>query len=180
MKAVYLPLTLLVAAPLLLAAGPALRSTPDLGKAEGRCRAGESGPALLVEAVGLKDRTGNLKLEVYPSNDKDFLADDNVLVAAGKVFRRVEVPTPDSGPAVLCVRIPGPGSYSVSVLHDRDTNRKFGWKIDGIGFSGNPKLGWSKPKASAARVVVTGGGVSRIKVVMNYKSGLGVGPIKQK
>ena len=46
MKAVYLSLTLLVAAPLLVANGPALRSTPDLGKAEGRCRAGESGPAL--------------------------------------------------------------------------------------------------------------------------------------
>lgn len=180
MKAVYLSLTLLVAAPLLVANGPALRSTPDLGKAEGRCRAGESGPALMVEAVGLKDRTGNLKLEVYPSNDKDFLADDNVLVAAGKVFRRVEVPTPRSGDAVLCVRIPGPGSYSVSLLHDRDTNRKFGWKIDGIGFSGNPKLGWSKPKAAKARVVVTSGGITRVKVVMNYKSGLGVGPIKQK
>ena len=162
MKAVYLSLTLLVAAPLLVANGPALRSTPDLGKAEGRCRAGESGPALMVEAVGLKDRTGNLKLEVYPSNDKDFLADDNVLVAAGKVFRRVEVPTPDSGPAVLCVRIPGPGSYSVSLLHDRDTNRKFGWKIDGIGFSGNPKLGWSNPKAAKSRVVVTSGGITRV------------------
>lgn len=180
MKPVYLSLALVVAAPLLVANGPALRSTPDLGKAEGRCRAGESGPALMVEAMGLKDRTGNLKLEVYPSNDNDFLADDNVLVAAGKTFRRVEVATPDSGAAVLCVRIPGPGSYSVSLLHDRDTNRKFGWKIDGIGFSGNPKLGWSKPKASKARVVVTSGGITRIQVTMNYRSGLGVGPIKKK
>ncbi|MBN8502442.1 MAG: DUF2141 domain-containing protein, partial [Sphingomonadales bacterium] len=127
----------------------------------------------------LKDRSGKLKLEVYPSNDTDFLADDNVLVAAGKTFRRVEVDTPNSGAAVLCVRIPGPGTYSVSVLHDRDNNRKFGWKIDGIGFSGNPKLGWSKPKASKARVVVNGAGVSRITVVMNYKSGLGVAPLKK-
>lgn len=181
MKAVYLSLTLLVAAPLLVANGPALRSTPDLGKAEGQCRPGESGPALMVQAVGLKDRTGKLKLEVYPSNDKDFLADDNVLVAAGKTFRRVEVATPQGGgDPVLCIRIPGPGSYSVSLLHDRDSNRKFGWKIDGIGFSGNPKLGWSKPKAAKARVVVNGGGLTRISVVMNYKSGLGVGPIKKK
>lgn len=179
MKPVFVPLTLAVVAPLLVAAGPAIRSTPDLGKAEGRCRPGESGPALLVEAAGLKDRSGKLKLEVYPSNDTDFLADDNVLVAAGKTFRRVEVDTPNSGAAVLCVRIPGPGTYSVSVLHDRDNNRKFGWKIDGIGFSGNPKLGWSKPKASKARVVVNGAGVSRITVVMNYKSGLGVAPLKK-
>ena len=164
---------------LLLAAGPALQSSPDLGKAEGRCRPGEGGPALLVEAVGLKDRTGQMKLEVYPANDIDFLADDNVLIAAGKTFRRVEIATPQSGDVVLCVRLPGPGTYGVTVLHDRNSDRRFSWKIDGIGFSANPKLGWSKPKASSARVVVTGGGVSKISVVMNYKSGLGVAPLKQ-
>lgn len=174
------PAVLVAMVPVLLAAGPALRSTPDLGKAEGRCRPGESGPALMVEAVGMKDRSGTMKLEIYPANDQDFLADDNVLVAAGKTFRRVEMATPASGPVVLCVRIPGPGTYAVSVLHDRDSNRKFGWKIDGIGFSGNPKLGWSKPKASSARMLVKSGGVSRISVTMNYKSGLGVGPLKTK
>jgi uncharacterized protein (DUF2141 family) len=159
------PLLLVATVPLLLAAGPALRSTPDLGKAEGRCRAGESGPALLVEATGMKDRTGKMKLEVYPANDQDFLADDNVLIAAGKTFRRVEVDTPASGPVVLCVRIPGPGTYAVTLLHDRDSNRKFGW---------------SKPKASSARMLVKSGGVSRISIVMNYRSGLGVGPLKTK
>lgn len=179
MKRVYLPLFLGAAVPLLMAAGPIMPSSPDLGKAEGRCRPGESGPALLVEAVGLKDRTGNLKLEVYPANEKDFLADDNILLSEGKTFRRVEMPTPDSGPAVVCVRIPGPGVYSVSLLHDRDSNRKFGWKVDGIGFSGNPKLGWSKPSAAKARVHVVGGGVSKISIVLNYKSGLGVAPLKQ-
>lgn len=174
------PVVLAATVPLLLAAGPALRSSPDLGKAEGRCRAGESGPALLVEATGLKDRSGTMKLEIYPANEQDFLADDNVLIAAGKTFRRVEMATPASGAVVLCVRIPGPGTYAVSLLHDRDSNRKFGWKIDGIGFSGNPKLGWSKPKASSARMLVKSGGVSKISIVMNYKSGLGVGPLKTK
>ena len=173
------PLVLALVLPLLLAAGPALQSSPDLGKAEGRCRAGESGPALLIEATGMKDRSGNMKLEVYPGNDQDFLADDNVLVAAGKTFRRVEVPTPQSGAVVLCVRLPGPGLYAVSVLHDRNMDRRFQWKIDGIGFSGNPHLGWSKPKAGSARVAVNGGGVSKISVMMNYKKGLGVGPLKQ-
>lgn len=175
MKLLVLP----AGAMLLLAAGPALQSSPDLGKAEGRCRPGEGGPALLVEAVGLKDRTGQMKLEVYPANDIDFLADDNVLIAAGKTFRRVEIAMPQSGDVVLCVRLPGPGTYGVTVLHDRNSDRRFSWKIDGIGFSANPKLGWSKPKASSARVVVNGGGVSKISVVMNYKSGLGVAPLKQ-
>ena len=171
---------LALAMPLLLAAGPAINSSPDLGKAEGRCRPGESGPALLIETTGMKDRSGNMKLEVYPGNDQDFLADDNVLVAAGKAFRRVEVPTPQTGPVVVCVRLPGPGTYAVSMLHDRNVDHRFGWKIDGIGFSSNPKLGWSKPKAAASRMVVTSSGVSRISVIMNYKSGLGVAPLKQR
>lgn len=172
------PLAVTLVLPLLLAAGPALKSTPELGKAEGRCRAGEPGPALLVEAAGMKDRTGNMKLEIYPGNDQDFLADDNVLVAAGKTFRRVEVPVPQAGPVVLCVRIPGPGTYAVSVLHDRNMDRRFQWKIDGIGFSSNPKLGWGKPSVKNSRVVVNSGGVSKIAVVMNYRNGLGVAPLK--
>ncbi|MBS0476117.1 MAG: DUF2141 domain-containing protein [Proteobacteria bacterium] len=166
--------------PLPVAAQPSIPSTPDLGKAEGRCRAGESGPALLVDVEGLKDRKGNLKLEVYPSNDDDFLADDNVLVSAGKTFRRVEVPVPASGEVQVCVRIPGPGSYSISLLHDRDANRKFGLSVDGIGFSGNPRLGVRKPKAAATRLAVNSSGMSRTTIVMNYRTGLmSFGPLKR-
>lgn len=155
----------------------AIPSTPDLGKAEGQCRANERGPAFEVEVVGLKDRIGKLKLEVYPAIDKDFLADDNVLVAAGKTFRRVEVPVPDAGMPKLCIRVPGPGPYAVSLLHDRDNDRKFNWRIDGIGFSGNPKLGWGKPNV---RTVATaaGGGMTPLRIVMNYRNGLGVAPLK--
>lgn len=171
---------LCLALPLIVAASPALRSTPDLGKAEGRCRPGEPGPALLVNIVGLKDRAGLLKLEVYPSNDHDFLADDNVLIAAGKTFRRVEQPVNAAGNVQICVRIPGPGVYSISVLHDRDSNHKFGLSVDGIGFSGNPKLGLSKPKAANARVKVTSDGISQTTVIMNYRKGLfSFGPLKQ-
>jgi uncharacterized protein (DUF2141 family) len=150
----------------------------DLGKAEGRCRPGEQGPAFLVEVAGLKDRKGNLKLEVYPANDTDFLEDDKILVRAGKTFRRVEVPVPADGR--LCVRLPGPGRYAVSVLHDRDANRKFGLSTDGIAFAGNPKLGMSKPKAANASATA-GSGPTRIRVVMNYRTGLvSFGPLKRK
>lgn len=170
-------LALVATLPLLAAAAPVtLRSTPDLGKAEGRCRAGESGPAFLVEVQGLKDRTGNLKLEVYPANDRDFLADDNLLVAAGKTFRRVEVAVPASGNPTLCVRLPGPGRYGVTVLHDRDSNRKFGWRVDGIGFASNPRLGLGKPKAANASATA-GNSPTRIEIVMNYQRGLGMRPL---
>lgn len=161
---------------LLLVGATTLPSSPDLGKAEGRCRADEPGPALLISAVGLKDHKGNLKLEIYPSNDSDFLQDDNILIMAGKVFRRVEVPVPAQAEPQLCVRIPGPGAYSVVLLHDRDSNRRFNWTHDGIGFAGNPKLGWSKPKAAATRVNA-GAGLTRVPIVLNYRHGLGVAPL---
>jgi uncharacterized protein (DUF2141 family) len=165
----------LIGSPLLVAAS--IQSTPDLGTAEGRCRSDESGPSFLVNVEGLKDRSGKLKLEVYPANDADFLEDDNILISAGKTFRRVEKIVPASGAVRLCVRVPAAGSYAVSLLHDRDGNRKFGWRIDGIGFAGNPRLGWSKPAASAATAVARSG-PTQIEIVMNYRRGLAMRPIK--
>lgn len=169
---------LLLAAAALVMGNAPLRSTPDLGKAEAQCRPNESGPALMVDIAGLKDHSGQLKLEVYPANDADFLADDNLLIMAGKTFRRVEMPVPAVPVPRLCVRVPGPGLYAVSVLHDRDGNRKFNWTRDGIGFSDNPKLGWSKPKARSV-AAQAGGGLTPLRIVLNYRNGLAsVGPIK--
>ena len=143
----------------------------ELGKAEGRCRPGENGPALLVSVVGLKDRAGNLKLEVYPANDQDFLQDDKILIAQGKTFRRVEEAVPAGGTPTLCIRLPGPGRYGVSLLHDRDANHKFNLSGDGIGFAGNHRLSWSKPKAAASSVVA-GAGLTQVPIVLNYRRGL--------
>lgn len=163
------PLLLLAALPLLTA--NYIPSGPDLGKAEGQCRPNEPGPALMVEVVGIKDRTGKLKLEVYPGVEGDWLADDNVLLMAGKTFRRVEVPVPADRNPHLCIRIPGPGTYGVALLHDRDGNHRFNWQHDGIGFSANPKLGFSQPKANKVAVQV-GGGITPLRIVMNYRTGL--------
>lgn len=166
----------MIASLLFLAAIP---SSPDLGKEAARCRPSEHGPAFLVEIKGLKDRKGRLKLEVYPANDRDFLADDNVLVEQGKTFRRVEVDVPSKAEPELCVRLPGPGEYAVSLLHDRDGNRKFGWRTDGIGFAGNPKLGWGKPDVTDASAHADAG-LNRITIVMNYRRGLAMRPLDRK
>lgn len=168
MRSWLLPALLLVPA----AASAQLPSSPSLGIAEGRCRSGEAGPALMINVVGLKDRSGTMKAELYPATDTDFLADDNVLLNAGKTFRRVVVDVPAAGSVVLCMRVPGPGVYGLSMLHDRDANRKFGLSTDGVGFGSNPdRLGPSKPKIAVGRVTA-GSGLTRVNVRMLYRRGL--------
>ena len=177
-RATALVLATLAGAAWAESARPIAIPSRDLGKAEGRCRAGEAGPAVLVTISGLKDRTGLLRAELYPDDDDDFLQDDKILVREGKTFRRVEIAVPRSGPAQLCVRVPGPGAYTLSLLHDRDSNLKFSLSGDGIGFPNNPKLGFSKPKATSV-AFVAGSGLTTIGIVMNYRRGLfGFGPIK--
>lgn len=161
----------MIAASLLLAAAAGLRSSPSLGMAEGRCRPDERGPAIVVTMTGLKNRSGLARVELYPDDDRDFLADDNVLIGQGKLFRRAEIKVPEAGPVELCIRVPAPGRYAMAVLHDVDANRKFSLSIDGIGFPGNPKLGWSKPRAAQA-AVWAGEGITRLSVRMNYRRGL--------
>lgn len=163
---------------LALAAPVALVSEPNLGVAEGQCREGQQGPSFVVTVLGLKDRKGSLKLELYPSNDADFLQDDNRLLNANKVFRRVVAPIPISGAPKLCIRAPSPGPYSLALLHDRDNNHKFNLTSDGIGFPGDPHLSWSKPKAAAARAIA-GAGATPLSIRLQYRTGLlTFGPIR--
>jgi uncharacterized protein (DUF2141 family) len=97
---------------------------------------------------------------------------------AGKVFRRVEGAVPADHIPHICVRLPGPGRIGVLVLHDRDSNHHFNYQRDGIGFSRNPSLGLSQPRAESVAINV-GPGVTPVRVVMNYRNGLlSFGPIK--
>lgn len=144
---------------------------PDYGIAEGECRPHEKGPAIVATAVGLKDRKGVLRLELYAPVDGEWLKDDRDLVRDGKVFRRAVIPVPPSGPVELCVRVPRPGDWSLALIHDRAGAKKFKLSTDGIGFGGNPRLGLSQPKAEAAEVAV-GSGITRVNIVLNYRRGL--------
>lgn len=143
------------------------------------CAEGSTSPALLAWFDGLKDRRGKLRLELFPSNDDDFLEDDFELESAGKPFRRIEVATPASGQVALCIKLPRAGRYSFAMIHDRDGKRKFSFSVDGVGFPGNPKLGWGKPKASKAALTL-GDGVTEIRVRLNYFKGIGFSPVKEK
>ena len=142
-----------------------------LGSDAAACSPG-GGPAILAQIAGLKDRKGRIKLELYPAEEGDFLADDSVLLAAGKTFRRVWTTIPASGPVAVCIRVPRPGRYALFVTHDRDGKNKFNFFADGAGFPGPGKLGMSRPKLQRALVDVGPGTADRV-VQMQYLHGLG-------
>ena len=135
-------------------------------------------PAIRATIVGLKDRTGRLKLELYPANDNDFLRDDTLLVRENKVFRRVWATTPASGDVALCIRVPAPGRYALLFTHDRDGKNKFNFWRDGAGFPSNTKLGRSRPKLAQA-VIDVGRGMTTTTIRAQYLRGLsGFGPVE--
>jgi uncharacterized protein (DUF2141 family) len=147
---------------------------PDL--VDGSCAAG-SGPRIRVNVLGLKDRSGRLKLELYPANDGDFLKDDRDLVKEGKPFRRVWAPTPASGAVTLCIRAPTAGRWALLFTHDRDNKNKFNFWQDGAGFVSAQRLGRSRPKLDQAEINVGASGTA-VTVRAQYLRGLaGFGPI---
>ena len=166
-----LPALLLAAAP---PPAPAM-SGGVIGSDAAACTGG--GPAVLAQITGLKDRKGELKLELYPANEEDFLKDDRDLIKQGKLFRRIRVPTPASGPVAMCMRVPHPGRYAVLFTHSRDGKNKFSVWSDGAGFVGTANLGRSRPKLAQAIVDVPAG-VKTVTMRAQYLRGLsGFGPI---
>ena len=143
---------------------------------DGSCASG-SGPQLRVNVTGLKDRTGRLKLELYPPNETDFLRDDTNLKRENKPFRRVWVNTPASGAVSVCIRAPSAGQWAVLFTHDRDGKNKFNFWQDGAGFPSNQRLGRSRPKVRQALVNIPAAG-GQITVRAQYLKGLGgFGPL---
>ena len=165
-RAVLFALLMAGSAALPLAAAPAAM----LGEDAAACRSG--GPAIRVDIVGLKDRTGGLKLELYPATPEDFLKDDRDLIRQGKVFRRIRVPTPAVGPVSMCISVPQPGRYALLFTHDRDGKNKFNFWADGAGFPSNTKLGRAKPKLAQAIITVPRG-VATTRIRAQYLRGLG-------
>jgi uncharacterized protein (DUF2141 family) len=165
-------LALLAAALPLAAAAPAAAQDP----VDGSCAAG-AGPRLYVNVTGLKDRSGRLKLELYPANETDFLRDDTNLKREGKPFRRVWSAAPAGDPVRLCIRAPSAGQWALLFTHDRDGKNKFNFWKDGAGFPSNQRLGRNRPKVRQALVNVPASG-GQITVRAQYLKGLGgFGPL---
>jgi uncharacterized protein (DUF2141 family) len=153
--------------------------TPTAAETIGGCTISTTSPTLIITVVGLKDRNGRLRAELYPDNDTDFLADNDLLVKQGKPFRRVDLELPKTTGTTLCMNTPPPGIYAFSVLHDRNLNLKFDVFGDGVGFAGNPPLGRAKPRAAQARIHLVPG-ANRLTIRLNYLRGFSFSPLPMK
>lgn len=158
--------------PLLGAAAHAGALGPDAAA----CSAGSAKDAVLLTVDGFKNREGTLRVELWPGTEADFLRNHHELVAEGKAYHRVTVPVPQSGPARVCVPLPGPGTYALGAFHSPSGVRKFNWRRDGATFTRNPRVGLSKPKVEDVAVTY-GHGVSKDSVTLNYLRGLAFRPI---
>jgi len=157
----------LTAAALAFAAPTAAEAA--LGPDAAFCRNGAGEPAVLVNIEGFKQRSGKLRVQLYNA--------DSSFLAKGKWLRRIDVPVTGSGPMKVCVSVPKPGNYAIAVRHDTKANGS-DWN-DGGGFSRNPKISLLdlKPKANEVAISV-GSGVKPIGVVLNYRQGLSIGPVR--
>ncbi len=132
---------------------------------------GGAGPAVLAKVDGFKARTGNLRVQVYGGNPEDFLA-------KGRYVKRIDLPVTRAGAMEVCVALPGPGNYAVAVRHDVDGSGKSGWN-DGGGFSRNPHISLFDLKPDYDKVVIAVGERAKpVDIVLNYRTGLSIGPVK--
>ena len=159
------------------AAATMAQPAPIMGSDAAACAVDARDTAALIEVGGLKDRTGVMRIELYPDNADEFLGDRHKLVAQGKTFRRIETALPETGPVRVCIKLPGPGRYAVAVVHQRGATRSFTFTKDGIGFPNNPKLYLSKPDVTKVAMTFPSG-VTQVPVIFNYKSGLAMKPLK--
>lgn len=161
----------LMLAPALLAAPvPILaEGLVTTGTDEKECAAGKS--AYLVTVRGFSSDVGNVRVQLYRTDNGTFLEKGDWLVRAER--RR------DGKPHMrFCIPAPGPGRYGIAVRHDANNNGKGDWS-DGGGFSRNPGLSVFKLKPDAANVEVR---VEHqpvpVDVVMQYRSGLSIKPLR--
>lgn len=164
-----------VIAVLLAAAVAAAQEPGPLAIQDPLCT-GHEGPRAIVEVSGFKDRTGRLRVELYPAAAEDFLAPGRKLVAEGKVFVRIDIPMPQEDNPSVCMPLPDVGKFAMAILHDRNASGRLDPFSDGYGFPNNPRLGYKKPDVSAATFTAAAP-VTVIPVILNYWNGFSARPI---
>ena len=132
------------------------------------CARGGS-PAVLVHVSGLKNGTGEVRVQAYGPGAGKYLK-------KGAWAGRVDVPLAGRRSLDVCLPLPAAGTYSVAVRHDSNANKKSDWN-DGAGFSRNPRLSLIGRPSFGATAIPVASGPARIRVMISYRQGMKVGPI---
>lgn len=131
----YLPPVLII----FLLAVTAARAQPP---ADRTCRA-EDPVRLQIRVTGLRSARGTVTLILYGDRDEDFLK-------KGGRLSRVRAPA-QTGEISVCIPVPAPGSYAISLYHDEDANKKLtknwlGLPVEGYGFSRDAAVSYRLPE----------------------------------
>lgn len=141
-----------------------------LGPDPAACRPGAGHPAFLVTVNGFKARTGRIRVQLYRANEE--------FLASGRYLQRIDEPVSARGAMRFCVTPPSPGRYAIAIRHDVDGNGHSGWN-DGAGFSRNPDISLTHLRPDADDVAVRAGrGAVPVNIVLNYRFGLSVRPVR--
>ena len=132
------------------------------------CAQGGS-PAVLVHVSGLKNGAGQVRVQAYGPGAAKYLK-------KGEWAGRVDVPLGGRRSLDICLPLPAAGHYSVAVRHDSNANKKSDWN-DGAGFSRNPRLSLLGRPSFGQTAIAVPRGPAKIRVVINYRRGMKVGPI---
>ena len=132
------------------------------------CARGGS-PAVLVHVSGLKNGAGQVRVQAYGPGAAKYLK-------KGEWAGRVDVPLGGRRSLDICLPLPAAGHYSVAVRHDSNANKKSDWN-DGAGFSRNPRLSLLGRPSFGQTAIAVPRGPAKIRVVINYRRGMKVGPI---
>lgn len=133
------------------------------------CVAGQ--PSITVTVNGFKTDNGMVRAQLYGPVPGDFLD-------KGKWVMRIEERRTKGGSMEFCFPVANPGRYAVAVRHDANNNGKSDWN-DGGGFTNNPRLSLTNLKpAFAAAAIQVGSRPVDASVVMQYRQGLVIKPIR--
>jgi len=147
------------------AQGATQSRTPDIACAPGQ-------PSLTVEVSGFANAQGIVRAQLYGPGAARFLD-------KGQWAMRIEQARRGDGPMRFCFPIAQAGKYAVAVRHDANGNGKSDWN-DGGGFTRNPTLSLLRLKpAFAATAVEVDKHPVTAQVVMQYRRGLSIAPLKR-
>jgi uncharacterized protein (DUF2141 family) len=135
-----------------IAAAAAIAASAFAVRAE-TCQGPVTSARLIVLIDGVRSAKGLMTASLYPGDRSQFLIKNGAL----KVWS-VAATAPQTR---MCIWLKnGPGAYAVAVYHDANANGRWDHNpltgIEGLGFSNNPRFGFSAPKYEAAKFQAQG------------------------